>query len=196
MVLCLFTLPLFAKNTILVIGDSLSAGYGINLDQGWVRLLQQRLDGENYPYQVVNDSISGDTTSNGLQRLPQSLAKNKPVVTFIELGGNDGLRGIPITTIKQNIQKMIELTLASGSKVIVLGIRLPPNYGEQYTEAFTKMFSELGQSNTIKIIPRFLAGVDENPELMQRDGIHPTAKAQPLLVANIWPTLSTILKAK
>jgi acyl-CoA thioesterase-1 len=190
----LFTLPVFAQNTILIVGDSLSAGYGIDPKQGWVALLESRLKQNKLDYQVVNASISGDTTSNGLARLPAALHQHKPAVTIIELGANDGLRGIQLPLIKSNLLKMIDLVRQTGSRVLILGIRLPPNYGPQYTTQFENIYRELAGDRSITVVPQFLKEVDENPELRQPDGLHPTLSAQTILLNNVWPTLLTLLK--
>lgn len=191
--LFLVTLPLFAKNTILIVGDSLSASYGINQQQGWVNLLKIKLKKNNLAYTVVNASVSGDTTSNGLARLPTLLQKHQPVITIIELGGNDGLRGLHLQTIAHNLQKMIDLTKQSGSQVLLVGIRLPPNLGNDYTEAFYQIFVNLARKNNVAFVPFFLKNIDTEINLMQPDRIHPTAQAQKILLQNIWQELSVLL---
>jgi acyl-CoA thioesterase-1 len=191
--LILFTLPVLAENTILILGDSLSAARGIDPKQGWVQLLQDRLNEQKYHYTVVNDSISGDTTSNGLQRFPESLSRNKPKITVIELGGNDGLRGLPPQLIKKNLLQLISLAEAANSKVIVLGVRLPPNYGQDYLDQFLQIYQELAAQTDLMTVPLFLNNVDSNRTLMQEDGIHPTAKAQRIMLDNVWDTLKKIL---
>jgi acyl-CoA thioesterase-1 len=193
LILCLFTLPALAQKTILVVGDSLSSGYGIDIKQGWVSLLQKRLLERNYDYTVVNSSISGDTTSNGLNRLPALLDKHKPDVTILEFGGNDALRGLQLFIIKKNLQKMIDLIKKADSKVLLVGFRLPPNYGPQYIEQFQELYAQLAEKNEIGFIPLFLKGVDDNPKLMQSDGIHPKEQAQVTLLDNVWPELVKLL---
>ena len=190
----LFTLTTFAKNTILIVGDSLSASYGIDSNQGWVSLLRERLQTQGYDYSVVNASISGDTSSQGLARLPTALSDNKPTITIIELGANDGLRGLSIATIQSNLHQMITLAKKANSDVILLGIRLPPNYGLEYTEQFKKMYLHLGQENKIHVVPLLLQGIDENLQLMQSDRTHPTASAQIKMLDNVWPALAPLLK--
>jgi len=190
----LFTLPVFAKNTILIVGDSLSAGYGVETGKGWVALLDERLQDNAMDYEVVNDSISGDTTSNGLARLPAALSKNKPSITIIELGGNDGLRGLPLQVIKSNLSQMIDLTKDAGSKVILLGVRIPPNMGPTYTDQFHAIYTTLGDDKDVSVVPYFLQNVDNKPQLIQQDGIHPTSEAQGALLDNVWPTLKPLLK--
>lgn len=189
----LFTLPAFAKNTILVVGDSLSAGYGINPKESWVALLQNRLDNKNHNYKVVNASISGDTTSNGLARLPQALRQHKPSITIIELGANDGLRGLQITNIKTNIERMIVLAKQANSKVLLLGMRIPLNYGPIYREHFEKIFIDVAKQQDVSVVPNFLTNVDEDIKLFQPDGLHPASQAQNLILNNIWPVLEKLL---
>lgn len=189
----LFTLPVLAENTILIVGDSISAGYGINPADGWVSLLEQRLKKENYSYRVINASISGDTLSNGLERIPAALQKYHPQITIIELGGNDGLRGLQLVAIKNNLEQIINRVKAANSKVLVLGMRLPPNYGAAYTQQFMQIFSALSERKDISVVPLFLTGVDDQSPLMQSDGIHPLAMAQPILLNNVWPMLRPLL---
>jgi acyl-CoA thioesterase-1 len=196
LLLCLFTVPILAKNTILIVGDSISAGYGIDPQKGWVKLLQERLQEKNYAYQVINSSISGDTTSNGLNRLPDLLKQYLPQIAIIELGGNDGLRGIPIDTIKQNLERMIQLAKKAGSQIVLLGVRLPPNYGPQYTQSFQQLFVDLAKKENINLVPLFLNQVDDHTNLMQEDGIHPKEEAQMILLNNVWPTLEKIIVKK
>lgn len=176
-------------DSILVIGDSLSAGYGIDLDQSWVALLQDRLIREGYGYQVVNASISGDTTTGGLRRLPRALELNSPSIVLIELGGNDGLRGTPIRVIRQNLSQMIELSRQAGARVILAGMLMPPNYGQIYTENFAKLYEELSGSEHVSLIPFFMEDVALDPQLMLPDGIHPNAQGQPLLLEKVWDAL-------
>ncbi len=194
MLLLIFTLPVFAKNTILILGDSLSAGHGIDISQGWVNLLREKLKTEKYDYDVINASISGDTTSNGLARLPDALNQYKPQITLIELGGNDGLRGLQLSTIQDNLRRMIELVKAVHSQVILLGVRIPPNYGPVYTQKFQAIYSALSHQENIALVPLFLKGVDDEPALMQSDGIHPTADGQGIMLNNVWPELRQSLR--
>jgi len=194
LLVCLFTLPVFANNSILIIGDSLSAGYGIDTNLGWVNLLRNKLQQNGYHYDVINSSISGDTTSQGLARLPGALKQFKPQITIIELGGNDGLRGLPIATIKNNLNQMISLIKKTNSHVLLIGVRLPPNYGLAYTNQFHQLFVSLAQQNKISIVPFFLQNIDQDYSLMQADHIHPIAKAQSAMLNNIWPTLEKLLK--
>jgi acyl-CoA thioesterase-1 len=174
---------------ILVVGDSLSAGYGMPLEQAWPRLLQKRLDDNGHQYRVVNSSITGETTQGGLSRLPGLLARHTPAIVVIELGGNDGLRGLGVPVTRQNLTGMIEQSLQADARVILTGIRLPPNYGPAYTDAFDAMYLELAESFDIALVPFLMEGVALNAELMQADGIHPNGKAQPVLLDNIWDLL-------
>jgi acyl-CoA thioesterase I len=183
--------PASAAKNILIVGDSLSAGYGIPTEQGWVALLQKRL-GKNYT--VQNNSISGDTTSNGLANLPQELDRHKPIVTIIELGGNDGLRGIPLAAIQSQLASMIKISQQKNSKVLLLGVRLPPNYGQAYTKKFQAIYTDLGRKYNIAVVPLFLKNIDDNPKLMQADGIHPVMEAQQMMLDNVWVYLEPLLK--
>jgi acyl-CoA thioesterase-1 len=181
------------RPAILIVGDSLSAGFGMDLEQSWPRLLQNRLDDNGHRYRVVNSSITGDTTQGGLARLPRLLSKYRPEVVVIELGGNDGLRGIGIPVTTGNLSGMIERSLGIGAEVILAGIRLPPNYGATYTERFYEMYESLSRQYGISLVPFLLEGVVLDPELMLDDGIHPNASAQPRLLDNIWPYLKAAL---
>src|SRR6185312_10374302 len=167
LLLLLFTLPVFGKNSILIIGDSLSAGLGIDPNQGWVALLRNRLEEKHFDYMVVNASISGDTTSQGLDRLPAALAEAKPQITMIELGGNDGLRGLPIPVITNNLRQMIVLIKNANSQVILIGLRLPPNYGPTYTKEFHQIFVDLAKDNQTSLVEYFLKNIDQSPDNMQ-----------------------------
>ncbi|MCC6134085.1 MAG: arylesterase [Gammaproteobacteria bacterium] len=179
---------------ILVLGDSLSAAYGIPAEQGWVNLLQRRLAERGFPHQVVNNSISGDTTSGGLSRLPAALTREKPAMVILELGANDGLRGQPIMAMTTNLAQLIELAQQSGAKVILAEMRIPPNYGSLYTQKFQAVFSELAKRYDIALIPFLLDGVAGNPALIQDDGLHPRAEAQARILDNVWPTLEPLLQ--
>ena len=177
-------------------GDSLSAAYGIPFDQGWVNLLQQRLDAEGYPSRVMNTSVSGETTAGGLARLPRELESYKPSIVIIELGANDGLRGLSLDAMKANLTKMIQASNKAGSKVLILGIRLPSNYGETYTQAFHQMFRTVAKENGAAIVPFLFSKIALNRAMFQEDGIHPTVKAQPLLLDTVWPALELLLERK
>lgn len=182
------------KPTILVLGDSLSAGYNIDVEQGWVELLNQKLQQEGYPHTVINGSISGDTTTQGLLRLPTLLEQHEPEIVIIELGGNDALRGTAPNAIKRNLGKLIDTSKRSGAEVLLLAIQIPPNYGQRYAQAFFDNYAQLANEKRVKLVPFFLENVGGNEELMQDDGIHPNVKAQPILLENIWPQLETQIK--
>jgi acyl-CoA thioesterase-1 len=181
--------------TIVVLGDSLSAGYGIKIQQGWVSLLSQRLASEGYGYKVVNASVSGETTQGGLARLPRALETHKPAIVVVELGGNDGLRGLPLATSHANLAKIIELARASQARVLLVGMLIPPNYGPRYGEEFREMFASLAAKYSVAFLPFLLDEVALKPELMQADGIHPNASGQPKILENLWPTLKPMLVA-
>lgn len=179
--------------TVLVVGDSISAALGMDTRQGWVALLQQRLVERNEPYQVVNASISGDTSAGGAARLPALLAQHSPDLVVIELGGNDGLRGQPPTQLQQNLFEMVWRSQEVGAKVLILGMQLPPNYGQRYTSAFADVFPKVASETGSALVPFFLEGVGGVSGMMQPDGIHPAIKAQPLLLENVWPALEPML---
>jgi acyl-CoA thioesterase-1 len=182
--------------TILVLGDSLSAEYGLQRGEGWVALLQARLEHEKIRAQVVNASISGDTTSGGRSRLPALLALHKPTLLIIELGGNDALRGLPLTMSQDNLQAMAMAAKTAGSRVMLLGMQMPPNYGQAYGRQFAEMFSTVAQTQQAALVPFFLKGVADGPDalkLFQADRIHPVAAAHPTLLNNVWPTLKKLL---
>ena len=179
--------------TVLVFGDSLSAGYGIDVDQSWTTLLQSRLEEQGYEHRVVNASVSGETTEGGAARIQTAIETFKPSLIILELGGNDGLRGFPTTRIKGNFNRIIASSRASGADVILLGIRIPPSYGQRYTEAFENVFREVATENDVPWIEFFMQGVALDDELMQQDGIHPNATAQPRLLDNAWPIINEAL---
>lgn len=178
---------------MLVFGDSLSAGYGIRVEQGWVSLLAQKIEHEGYGFRVVNASVSGETTDGGLARLPRALAVQKPRIVLLELGANDGLRGLPLAGTRDNLDKMITLMQSQHIAVLLLGLRLPPNYGERYTGGFMSMYQELAASHHIALLPFLLDNVALHDDLMQADGLHPNEKGQPLLLDNVWPKLLPLL---
>jgi acyl-CoA thioesterase I len=179
---------------ILVFGDSISAGYGLaRVEQGWVELLRTRLNTQGYGYQVVNASVSGETTAGGLARLPRALELHHPKIVILELGGNDGLRALPITQMRANLTQMVELASAAGAKVQLLGMRMPPNYGPEYTEQFAMVFSELARDKKLPLVPFLLTDIALSSTLLQSDDIHPNAAGQPILLENVWPTLKPLL---
>jgi acyl-CoA thioesterase I len=179
---------------ILVVGDSLSAGYGLMPGQGWVTLLEQRLKQEGYGYRVVNASVTGETTDGGVQRLNRALTQHKPAVVVIELGGNDGLRGLPVSRVRANLELLITRSRASGAQVLLVAIRVPTNYGQRYTTSFQNIYAELATRYRIGVVPFLSDQVAVDMLLFQPDGIHPNARAQPILLASLWPQLSPLLR--
>ena len=182
-----------ATKTLLIVGDSLSAAYGIDVSAGWVAQLQQRLIQNNMDYKVVNASISGDTTANGLARLPKLLDAHHPRIVVIELGGNDGLRGLSLPEMQHNIKAMIDKATVHGAKVLLLGIRLPPNYGKTYTERFHRVYDDIAGESKVPLAPFILEGIATDRALMQADGLHPDAQAQKKVLENVWAELQSML---
>lgn len=186
--------PALAASTILVYGDSLSAAYGIPREQGWVSLLQKRLQSEGYVYKVTNASISGETTIGGLTRLVPTLEQHRPAIVLLELGANDGLRGLPVTEMQRNLSAIIETSQSIEAKVLLIGIQIPPNYGSRYTREFTESYPALAQHYKVPLLPFLLDGIAGRPELTQGDGLHPTAAAQAIILENVWKVLQPMLK--
>lgn len=188
--------PVFAsQGTLLIMGDSLSAAYGVPTEQAWVALLKKRLNAGKFSgWEVVNSSISGETTDGGLRRLPDLLERHQPDIVMIELGGNDGLRGFPPQVIRKNITQMIGQSQQAGAEVLLIGMQIPPNYGERYTRAFASIFPELAKRHDTRLVPFFLANIYDQEGLMQDDDIHPTAEAQGQLLENVWPILKPMLE--
>jgi acyl-CoA thioesterase-1 len=182
-----------SEPVILVLGDSLSAGYGLPRESSWVRLLEQRLEARGYPHSVVNASVSGDTTAGGLTRLPPLLKRRAPDVLILELGANDGLRGIAFEEIDANLTRLVRLGKQSGARVLLVGNRLPPNYGAAYADRFQAMFRTVSEREQVALVPRLLAGVAEDWGLMQADGLHPAAEAQPRMLDNVWRGLEPLI---
>jgi len=182
-----------AQDNILILGDSLSAGYGLKTEQNWVTLLQQRLNQQYPDYTIINASVSGDTTANGLNRLPAALKLSQPKIIIIELGANDGLRGLPLGYAKNNLEKIIKASQQQASKILLLGMKIPPNYGKKYTQAFAEIFPQLAEQYNLSLVPFMLKGVSGHPKYIQTDGLHPNAQAQALILDNIWPYLQTLL---
>ncbi|MHC6224966.1 arylesterase [Pseudomonas sp. X10] len=182
-----------AAGTLLIVGDSISAGFGLDTRQGWVSLLEQRLRDEGFADKVVNASISGDTSAGGLARLPALLAEHKPALVVLELGGNDGLRGQPPQQLQQNLASMIDRSREAGAKVVLLGMRLPPNYGVRYTTAFAQVYENLAKEKQVALVPFFLEGVGGVEQMMQADGVHPAQGAQGHLLENAWPAIKPLL---
>jgi acyl-CoA thioesterase-1 len=180
---------------ILVYGDSISAAYGLeHVEQGWVELLRTRLKEQGYVYQVVNASVSGETTAGGLARLPRALQVQHPKLLVLELGGNDGLRALSVTQMRANLAQMIDLATAAGAKVLLLGMRMPPNYGPEFTAAFHAVYTSLAQEKKAALVDFLLDGTALDPKLIQADDIHPNAAAQPILLNNVWPALKPLLQ--
>lgn len=186
--------PLSAADAprLLVLGDSLSAAYGIEVQQGWVSLLEQRV-AANYPHQVINASVSGETTGGGLARLPALLQQHQPELIIVELGGNDGLRGHPLNVMKRQLAQIVETSRAAGAQVLLVGMQIPPNYGPRYTRQFHATYRELAEQYQLPLVEFLLEGVALTPKLMQKDGIHPTAQAQEKILDNVWPILQPLL---
>ena len=182
------------QKNILIFGDSLSAAYRMDENQGWVALLSERVEYKQLPWEVTNASVSGETTTGGLARLPAVLAANEPDIVVLELGGNDGLRGMPVSSIRDNLLQMIDLIESSGATAVLAGIQIPPNYGPRYTEPFTRLFEEIAAERELVFIPFLIDGIPQDPELMQDDGIHPRAEARTLVLNNVWPFIENLLK--
>jgi acyl-CoA thioesterase-1 len=182
------------STTLLVFGDSLSAAYGMRLEQGWVALLQARLEAKGYGQHVVNASVTGETTGGGLARLPRALDTHSPSVVIVELGGNDGLRGLPVADIRRTLDSIVARAQQSGARVLLVGMRIPPNYGPAYTRGFEQVYGDLARTRHLPFVPFFLEGVALDDRLMQADGIHPNAAAQPRLLEAVWKVLEPMLK--
>ncbi|MET0009954.1 MAG: arylesterase [Candidatus Thiodiazotropha sp. 6PLUC4] len=194
--LLLTGLPLLcsAETTLMVVGDSLSAGYGVTTESRWVNLLTQQLNVHCGPFQVINASVSGDTSQGGRSRLPALLKKHQPIIVIIELGGNDGLRGIASREMHDNLQQMVRLSKQAGAAVLLLGVRLPANYGHEFTKAFHQVYYDVSKAESVPLVPFFLQGVALDLSLMQNDGIHPNDQAQSILLKNVFAGLSPLLK--
>ena len=185
--------PTWAAGTILVYGDSLSAAYGLAQREGWVALLEERLRQGKFDYTVANASISGETSAGGASRIGESLARAKPAVVVVTLGSNDGLRGLPVAQMKANLGRIVKASQEARAKVLIVGSRMPPNYGPTYTRQFHEAFAELAKEHRTGYVPFLLDGVADRRELFQPDNLHPTAEAQPLMLENIWPLLRPML---
>lgn len=191
--LWLLLVPQALAGTLLIVGDSISAAFGLETHQGWVYLLQERLREQAPHWQVVNASRSGETSAGGHSRLPGLLERHAPQLVVIELGGNDGLRGQPLEQLQRNLAGMVGHARAAGAQVVLLGMQLPPNYGARYTQGFAAVFANVARAQQVPLVPFFLEGVGGNPALMQGDGIHPNAAAQPYLLENAWTVLAPLL---
>ena len=185
-----------APEVLLVLGDSLSAEYGLPRGTGWVQLLSERVRDSGLNYTVVNSSISGETTSGGRTRLPALLKAHRPKVVVLELGANDGLRGLPLATLRDNLTAMIKAIQAAGAAVLLVGVRVPPNYGRDYSEKFFAVFAEVARERGVPLVPFLLAGFAESLDAFQADRIHPSEKAQPRMLENVWPQLRPLLTAR
>ena len=191
--LALVAFPVKATQTILIFGDSLSAGYGLQLAESWPTLLQQRLNLQHYNAKVVNVSIAGETTSGGLSRIDKTLKEVQPDIILVELGANDGLRGLNLSQINSNLNNILIIVTQSKTKCVLVGMKIPPNYGLSYTKGFSALFSQLATKHKTKLVPFLLEGVTGNPALMQADGLHPNATAQQQVLNNVWSNLQPLL---
>ena len=191
---CWVALGAAAQPVLVVYGDSLSAGYGLPQGKGWVDLLVDRLRAEQLDYRVVNASVSGETTLGGANRMANMLAQHRPVIVVIELGGNDGLRGLSLSATRMSLEKMVQAAASAGAQPLLVGMQLPPNYGTAYTEKFQALFKEVARERKVPLVPFMLAGFGEKRDYFQPDGIHPTVEAQPLILDNIWPVLRPLLR--
>jgi acyl-CoA thioesterase I len=198
-----FGIDAFAANkvassnpVILIVGDSLSAGYGIDVKQGWVTLLEQRLGAQGYGYRVINASVSGETSGGARGRLTKLLELHRPAIMVLEIGANDGLRGLPVKQTRENLAAMTDQAQSMGARVVIAGMQMPPNYGARYTEEFAATFHDVAKERKAQLIPFFLDGIALDMKLVQADGLHPTAAAQPRLLDNVWPILKPMLKKK
>ena len=187
--------PEAARPVIVVLGDSISAEYGLPRDTGWVALLRQRLTEERIDYSVANASISGDTTSGGRARLPALMQRLKPGIVIVELGANDALRGVPLATTEANLRTIIEEAQQGHAKVVLVGMYVPPNYGPDYTQKFHGIYGQLAKQLRVPLVPFLLAGIADKPDMFQADQIHPTQQAQPVLLNNVWPAVKPLLRA-
>jgi len=195
-IVSLMSMSAMAKPVIVVLGDSISAGYGIEVQEGWVALLQKKLLETNSNYSISNASISGDTTAGGLARIDPILTANKPAIVLLQLGANDGLRGLSPVEMKNNLAEIVRRAQQAGAKVILLGMKIPPNYGKRYVDLFYNVYPQLAKELDIPLVPFLLEDVALNKDLMQADGLHPNAKAQPILADKIEPYLFPLVKEK
>jgi acyl-CoA thioesterase-1 len=182
------------KPVIVVLGDSISAEYGLPRDTGWVALLRRRLADERIDYSVANASISGDTTSGGRTRMPALIARLKPSIVIVELGANDALRGVPLSTTEENLRAIVQEAQQAHARVLLVGMYVPPNYGPAYTQQFHAIYGTLARQLKVPLVPFLLAGIEDKPEMFQADQMHPNQQAQPILLDNVWPTLAPLLK--
>jgi acyl-CoA thioesterase-1 len=188
-----FAAPALAARTVMVFGDSLSAAYNLSTAQGWVHLIGERIERSHLPWRVVNSSVTGETTAGGLRRLAEDLKRHKPSIVVLQLGANDALRGQPVAGMRSNLEQMIRLARQARAEPVLVGMMIPPNYGIDYTREFTQMYASLAAKHKVALVPFLLEGVADNPELFQPDQLHPTAKAQARIAANVWPALEPLL---
>ena len=186
--------PALAANTVMVFGDSLAAAYNLSVEQGWVHILARRIESARLPWKVVNASVSGETTGGGLSRIPEDLRRHKPSIVVIELGANDALRGLPIAGMRKNLGEIVRAAKQARAEAVLVGMRIPPNYGIDYAREFQAIYSALAQKLHVAFVPFLLQGFAERRELFQSDGLHPTAEAQPLICENVWPTVDALVK--
>lgn len=196
LLLALFAAPVAGAATILVFGDSLSAGYGLARGEDWPQLLAQRLQQKKTDYTVVNASISGETTQGGANRIDNALRTHRPAVVILALGANDGLRGSDLNAMRRNLERMIDSAQRAHARVVLVGIRIPPNYGQSYTQKFQGIFREVAKTRRVPLVPFLLEGFADQRDYFQADGLHPTAAAQPMILETVWKTLATLLKVK
>jgi len=196
LVLSLLSTIVFGQSNIVVLGDSLSAGYGIDIGQGWISLIQRRLQTAAPGYTIINESISGDTSAGGLARLEPILTKYQPKVILLELGANDGLRGLPLSQLKDNLGQIIHQVQITGAKVLLLGMRIPPNYGRRFVDGFYRVYPQLAQELNVPYVPFIMEDIALVKDLMQPDGLHPNAKAQPLIADKVWRHLHLLIQLK
>jgi acyl-CoA thioesterase-1 len=188
-----FAAPSLAARTVMVFGDSLSAAYNLSTAQGWVHLIGERIEQAHLPWRVVNSSVTGETTAGGLRRLAEDLKRHKPAIVVLQLGANDALRGQPVAGMRSNLEQMIRLARRARAEPVLVGMMIPPNYGIDYTREFTQMYASLAAQHKVALVPFLLEGVADKPELFQADQLHPTAKAQARIAANVWPALEPLL---
>jgi acyl-CoA thioesterase I len=188
-----FAAPALAARTVMVFGDSLSAAYNLSTAQGWVHLIGERIERSHLPWRVVNSSVTGETTAGGLRRLAEDLKRHKPSIVVLQLGANDALRGQPVAGMRSNLEQMIRLARRARAEPVLVGMMIPPNYGIDYTREFTQMYASLAAQHKVALVPFLLEGVADNAELFQPDQLHPTAKAQARIAANVWPALEPLL---
>jgi acyl-CoA thioesterase-1 len=196
--LLMLLMPVFARanDTLLIVGDSLSAAYGISVEDGWVAALEHELEGTRFTIDIVNASVSGDTTANGLSKMQALLDEYKPAFVIIELGGNDGLRGLSIKKMSENLTRMTQMATKAGAEVIIVGMQIPSNYGGAYTRMFRDAFAQVAETENAHLVPFLLEGLESGLEWFQSDGVHPNAKAQPIMMSNVWQVLEPLLQAK